>query len=647
MAGEKILIIDDDLANLRVLQDYLEHSGFEVLTAPNAESAHSQLHSSRPDLILLDVLMPGTDGFEICLQLKQDERTREIPVIFMTALSDEINKVRGFEVGGVDYLTKPLHYQETLIRIETHLNMQKLQQQLRSQNIQLEQQNVRLQQEISERKQTEKELKHTIQRIELAKQEWESTADSLSHLVCLLDEQGHILRANRTVEHWKLGQVATVKGTSVHDLLHPNCALQRCALHDFFQRALESVTANHAWEQELKDPLFNRYLSLQVRPISTNTRRKRQMTASFAVCVVHDITERKRMEQALQQRTRELSLLNQLSDQLQSCQTEEETYHILVKMCAQLFPYTSGSFCIMNAEQTGLTRVASWGNPPDSLHTFGIDDSWVFVHDNTRIVEQPYISKLCPHIGYSPDKKHLCAPIHVAGKMLAILAMSLEFDLPLPGQSDEQIDCRGMTEQEFQQKLSSIEIVLTGVVEHYALSLVNLRLQERLRKEAIVDPLTGLYNRRHMEASLKRESRRAQRHNSSLGFMMLDVDRFKILNDTYTHEAGDIVLQELGLLLQRHIRGEDIACRYGGEEFLLILPEASLLDTLQRAEELRFMVRELGIRYHDSILHITISIGVAALPEHGHDPKDVLNAADMALYQAKDQGRDCVVVASK
>jgi diguanylate cyclase (GGDEF)-like protein len=129
--------------------------------------------------------------------------------------------------------------------------------------------------------------------------------------------------------------------------------------------------------------------------------------------------------------------------------------------------------------------------------------------------------------------------------------------------------------------------------------------------------------------------------------MMLDVDRFKILNDTYTHEAGDIVLQELGLLLQRHIRGEDIACRYGGEEFLLILPEASLLDTLQRAEELRFMVRELGIRYHDSILHITISIGVAALPEHGHDPKDVLNAADMALYQAKDQGRDCVVVASK
>ena len=91
--------------------------------------------------------------------------------------------------------------------------------------------------------------------------------------------------------------------------------------------------------------------------------------------------------------------------------------------------------------------------------------------------------------------------------------------------------------------------------------------------------------------------------------MMLDVDHFKILNDTYTHEAGDVVLRELGLLLQRHIRAEDIACRYGGEEFLLILPEASLLDTQQRAEELRFMVRELCIRYHEQRLHITISVG--------------------------------------
>ena len=344
-----------------------------------------------------------------------------------------------------------------------------------------------------------------MQQIELAKQEWESTADSLSHLIFLLDEQGRILRANRTVEPWKLGQVSTVKGTFVHDLLHPQCSLQVCPLQSFFQNALQHVTANHSWEQEFEDPILKRYLALQVRPISTSTLREWKATRSFAVCAIHDITARKRTEQALQQRTRELSLLNQLSDQLQACQTEEETYQALVKMCALLFPSTSGSFCMMNDEQTRLKEVASWGNPPEEIRTFGLDDSWVFDHDKTDVVEHPHTGRLYTHIGYSLDKKYLCTPISVSGQILAILSMHLE--------SDYKED----TEQEFQETLTSIRMVLTGVTEHYALSLMNLRLKDRLRKEAIVDPLTGLYNRRHMEASLKRESRRVQRHNSLPG----------------------------------------------------------------------------------------------------------------------------------
>ena len=252
MAGETILVVDDNPTNLRVLLDYLKKSGFDVLVAPNGERALRQLERIQPDLILLDVLMPGIDGFETCLELKQNEKTRDIPVIFMTALADMADKIRGFEVGGVDYLTKPLQLQEVLLRIETHLKIQKLQQQLKAQNLQLEQQNTQLAHEVVERKQTEEELKRTMQQIELAKQEWESTADSLSHLIFLLDEQGRILRANRTVEPWKLGQVSTVKGTFVHDLLHPQCSLQVCPLQSFFQNALQHVTANHSWEQELK-----------------------------------------------------------------------------------------------------------------------------------------------------------------------------------------------------------------------------------------------------------------------------------------------------------------------------------------------------------------------------------------------------------
>jgi diguanylate cyclase (GGDEF)-like protein len=420
----------------------------------------------------------------------------------------------------------------------------------------------------------------------------------------------------------------------MHDLLHPDCANPDCYLKIFLDRSWEAVAQNQSTEHETEDPILQRYLNIQIRPISADAKREERLSASFAVCIVHDITERKHAEQVLQQRTYELEILNQMSNSLQACRTEEEMYTVVVNTCSQLFPFTSGSLCLMNDEQTALSEVASWGNPPDEIRTFGIDDPWIFDHDKTEFIEHPDTGRLSAHIGYSLDSSYLCVPISVSGEILAILSM--DFTLCRHNHSDEE--CR--------QKLESSRIVLTGIAEHYALSLVNLRLRETLRKESILDPLTGLYNRRYMETSLKREARRAQRHNMPLGCMMLDVDYFKILNDTYGHEAGDIVLQELGALLRRHIRGEDIACRYGGEEFLLILPEASLQDTRQRAEELRIIVKELQVRYHGKILTITVSVGVAALPNHGFNAKDVINAADKALYQAKAEGRDRVAAAS-
>jgi diguanylate cyclase (GGDEF)-like protein len=140
---------------------------------------------------------------------------------------------------------------------------------------------------------------------------------------------------------------------------------------------------------------------------------------------------------------------------------------------------------------------------------------------------------------------------------------------------------------ERKQIKESKRMVVTRVVRHYALFIINLRLRQTLKREAIRDPLTGLYNRRHMEASLEREAYRAERLHTPVGLVMLDVDHFKLFNDTYGHEAGDIVLRELGNLLRSSIRGEDIACRYGGEEFLLILPDASLDSVMERAEEIR------------------------------------------------------------
>lgn len=137
----KILIVDDDPANLNVLLDYLYQSGYKVLIAPDGEQALRQVEYVLPDLILLDVMMPGINGFETCRRLKARKDTRDIPVIFMTALSDPADKIEGFLAGGVDYVTKPFHHEEVSMRVKTHLTLRKLQQELQQKNQRLQEAN--------------------------------------------------------------------------------------------------------------------------------------------------------------------------------------------------------------------------------------------------------------------------------------------------------------------------------------------------------------------------------------------------------------------------------------------------------------------------------------------------------------------------
>ena len=184
------------------------------------------------------------------------------------------------------------------------------------------------------------------------------------------------------------------------------------------------------------------------------------------------------------------------------------------------------------------------------------------------------------------------------------------------------------------------------VAEHIALALANLRLQEALRYQAIRDPLTGLFNRRYMEETFKRELDRASRRKTTVGVIMLDIDNFKLFNDTFGHAAGDAVLIEVSALLKAHVRGEDIPCRYGGEELLLILLEAQLRDTHRRAEQLRSEIQHLSVQYEgQSLGAITVSLGIASYPEHGATVESLLAAADSALYRAKNEGRNQSVVA--
>ena len=170
------------------------------------------------------------------------------------------------------------------------------------------------------------------------------------------------------------------------------------------------------------------------------------------------------------------------------------------------------------------------------------------------------------------------------------------------------------------------------------------RLEAELREQAIRDPLTGLFNRRYLDETLPRELSRCQRGGQPLSVAMLDLDHFKDFNDSYGHEAGDIVLRAIGDLLQKSLRAGDIACRYGGEELTLILPGATRADVQPRMEDLRQAVADLHLHSRAGALPtITVSIGLTEAADTDTDAATLLLRADAALYRAKQQGRNCLV----
>ncbi len=201
----------------------------------------------------------------------------------------------------------------------------------------------------------------------------------------------------------------------------------------------------------------------------------------------------------------------------------------------------------------------------------------------------------------------------------------------------------------------SIEVLMTAIpmgkktVLHTVMRDITKRKEseQKLISQAIRDSLTGLFNRRYLEESLDREISKAQRHGTALAIIMLDADHFKQFNDTYGHLAGDVILRNLGKWMVKYSRKEDIACRYGGEEFVLVMPGTTLDVAYQRAEDLRAILEnDKKMKYKKQVLPIvTISLGIAVFPHNGKDVSELMNAADKALYKAKELGRNQVFIA--
>lgn len=335
----------------------------------------------------------------------------------------------------------------------------------------------------------------------------------------------------------------------------------------------------------------------------------------------------------VEQRNLEVTRLSELSEMLQSCQNTEEASRVIVQVIEKLLEGTTGALCVVHASRTIVEAVATWGEASGTAAVFAPEDCWALRRGRTHFIDDPHAAMCCRHLTAEPWERYVCLPLVAQGDTLGILFIRRPADSP---------EAKLITPQELSRRLR-----LAGTIaEQAGLALANLRLRETLRHQSIRDPLTGLFNRRYLEETLDRELRRVARLQKPLAVLMIDLDHFKQFNDTFGHDAGDTVLRELGTMLQSHVRSEDVACRYGGEEFAVILPDAPESATLERAEELREAARHLHVQHHGrSLGPLSLSIGVAMFPRHGADSRTLLEAADQALYEAKAAGRNRVRLA--
>jgi len=357
---------------------------------------------------------------------------------------------------------------------------------------------------------------------------------------------------------------------------------------------------------------------------SANTRLQEEMWEKDAARRALD-QQNERMLREVTQRSQRATMLAKMGELLQSCVNKDEIFAAALGFAPKVFSTGRGAIALLNSARNLAEVIGSWAECQLPASVFEPSSCWALRTGHPHLVLASDPTARCGH-ATGVENSYLCVPILAQGETLGIVHFQATDESP------------SFADTELSHK--------TTFAGQVGLSIANIRLRDALRSQSIKDPLTGLYNRRYLEEMLEREIRRAVRSEQSVGVLMLDLDHFKNFNDTYGHEAGDAVLRETGAFLTRSIRAEDTVCRFGGEEFVIVLPTANAEASLGRAERICSKMRELTVLHQGlSLGRITVSIGVSELPAHGTSPAELLAAADAALYRAKRDGRDRVVVA--
>ncbi|CBA17007.1 sensor domain-containing diguanylate cyclase [Xanthomonas albilineans] len=349
---------------------------------------------------------------------------------------------------------------------------------------------------------------------------------------------------------------------------------------------------------------------------------RNRSAAEQAASVANEKLEASILE--LERTTADLNALSRYSGLLQSCMDPTEALTVTTRLLAALIPDSGGSIYLLRASRDRAEQIVTWGQP--SVRSEPIvtpHDCWALRRDKSHFVNAQRHDSACTHMLDDPQSigaSTACIPLSAQGTQLGFVFLAGSGPGPLP-------------------RIAIAE----AAAEQLSLALSNLRLRESLRLQSIRDPLTGLFNRRYLEESLQHELARCERRSMPLSLLMLDVDHFKQFNDVHGHGGGDSLLAAVGQMLSSRLRGEDIACRYGGEEFTVILPETGPEEALVIAEHIRAAAPQLNANLDGKALPgVTLSIGLASYSRDGTVATTLLRKADAALYRAKRSGRNQV-----
>ncbi len=447
------------------------------------------------------------------------------------------------------------------------------------------------------------------------------------------DRAGRFLRVNASMaRRVGIADAGSAIGKSDADFNGPEHAAKKRAYEEQVMQTRQPVIGIE--EKESLPGGTEAWMLSSMLPIVDE---KGTVTGTFGIS--RDITASKHSEQALEtansklaawnaqleSRNREIVLLAEMSELLQTCNSEAEAESILNQYGRALCPGLAGSLSMTKPSRNLVETTASWGDTSALVTVFAPEDCWALRRGRSHGSGQAQGRLRCAHIDPAFEGSFLCIPMMAHGETLGVL------HLLRPGNNE----------------LTEAECGLAAMVgEQIGQSIANLRLRDALKAQSIRDPLTSLFNRRYMEESIERELHRANREQVPVGAIMLDLDHFKQFNDSFGHEGGDAVLRAFSELLGSQTRREDIVCRYGGEEFLILVPGASQVDTEALTQHLVESARKLVVVSRGRELGVvTTSAGIAIYPVHGSSANLLIRAADDALYRAKTAGRDRWMVA--